>query len=70
MILLHGLSSIMILLGLGFSLHRAENVRSEVADASGNVEYNLNSLRNSPRRALVTVVLLNGIFFQTNFILR
>ena len=79
----------MVLLRWDLSLRRAENVRSEVADATGYVKYNLNILWTSLSSVLVTGVLLrasqmvvifatwrtsgrsrNGIFCQTNFMLR
>ena len=52
----------MVLLREHFSLRRAENVRSEVADAIGNVKYNVkyNSFWKSPRSALVTGVWLRA----------
>lgn len=44
-----------LLLRWDFSLHRAENVRSEVTDATGNAKYNLNSLWTTLRNVSVTL---------------
>ena len=50
----------MVLLRYVFRRRREENVRSEVADATGNVKYNRSSLRTSPGSVLVTGVLLKA----------
>ena len=59
----------MVLLRQGFSRRREENVRSEVADATGNGKYNLSSLCTSPSSVLVTGVLLKAsqmvLIFET-----
>ena len=50
----------MVLLRWSLSRLRAENLRSEVADATGNVKYIRKSLCTSPNNLLVTGVLLKA----------
>ena len=58
----------MVLLRWVFRRRKEENVRSEVADAAGNVKYNRSSLWTSPSSVLVTGVLLKASQMVLTFV--
>jgi len=58
----------MVLLRQVFRRRREENVRSEVADVTGNVKYNRGSLWTFPSSVLVTGVLLKALQMALTFV--